>query len=196
MNFTERAEPYALFDEWLKEAEASEPNDPNTLALASVDESGMPNVRMVLLKGVDERGFVFYTNFESAKGQEVLGAMKAAMCFHWKSLRRQVRVRGPVEIVTDEEADAYYNSRHPQSRLGAWASDQSRPLDGRQTLIDRVEEYREKYGEENIPRPPHWSGFRIKPDTIEFWQDGEFRLHDRIVFSPSGEGWDKVRLYP
>ena len=196
MNFTERTEPYALFDEWLKEAEASEPNDPNTLALASVDESGMPNVRMVLLKGVDERGFVFYTNFESAKGQEVLGAMKAAMCFHWKSLRRQVRVRGPVEIVTDEEADAYYNSRHPQSRLGAWASDQSRPLDGRQTLIDRVEEYREKYGEENIPRPPHWSGFRIKPDTIEFWQDGEFRLHDRIVFSPSGDGWDKVRLYP
>jgi len=196
MNFTERTEPYGLFADWLKEAEASEPNDPNAVSLASVDETGMPDVRMVLLKGVDERGFVFYTNFESAKGREVLHSMKAAMGFHWKSLRRQVRVRGNVEIVSDEEADAYYNSRHPQSRLGAWASDQSRPLENRQVLIDKVEEYRAKYGEEDIPRPPHWSGFRIKPDIIEFWQDGEFRLHDRIVFSPNAGGWDKVRLHP
>lgn len=197
MSFTERTEPYALFSEWLADAEKSEPNDPNTLALASVDPDGLPNVRMVLLKGLDERGFVFYTNFESAKGSEIRQSMKAAMCFHWKSLRRQVRVRGPVEIVSDAEADAYYNSRHPQSRLGAWASEQSRPLKDRQTLIERVEEFREKYGEEDIPRPPHWSGFRILPVEIEFWQDGEYRLHDRIKFTPDGQGnWSTQRLNP
>ena len=197
MDFTQRTEPYALFNEWLADAEKSEINDPNAVALASVDAQGLPNVRMVLLKGIDERGFVFYTNFESAKGQEVQQAMKAAMCFHWKSQRRQVRVRGEVEVVSGEEADAYYNSRHPQSRLGAWASDQSRPLDSRKTLIDKVEDYRAQYGEEDIPRPPHWSGFRIMPSEIEFWQDGDYRLHDRVKFTPDGNGgWSTQRLYP
>ncbi|MEL7229104.1 MAG: pyridoxamine 5'-phosphate oxidase [Pseudomonadota bacterium] len=196
MNFTQATDPHALFETWLKEAEQSEINDPNAVALATVDQTGMPNVRMVLLKGHDERGFVFYTNFEGTKGREVLASMKAAMGFHWKTLRRQVRLRGTVEVVSDEEADAYFNSRHPQSRLGAWASDQSRPLENRQTLVDRLAHFEEKYGTENIPRPPHWSGFRIIPDTIEFWADGEFRLHDRIVFSREGEGWTTHRLYP
>ena len=189
----------ALFNEWLNEAMDSEPNDPTAVALATVDDSGMPNVRMVLLKGHDERGFVFYTNFESAKGKEALASLKAAMGFHWKSLRRQIRIRGNMEVVSDDEADAYYDSRHPQSRLGAWASDQSRPLGSRQELVDRLSEMEEKYGTENIPRPPHWSGFRIIPQSIEFWKDGEFRLHDRIVFTrdDSAEtGWSKQRLNP
>ena len=196
MSFMERTEPHALFDEWLAEAEQSEINDPNAMALATVDADGMPDVRTVLLKGYDKRGFVFYTNFEGAKGQQVLATRKAALCFHWKTKRRQVRARGKIELVSDEEADAYYNSRHPQSRLGAWASDQSRPLKDRQTLVDKLAHFEEKYGTENIPRPPHWSGFRILPDTIEFWQDGEFRLHDRVVFTPTGNGWTTQRLYP
>jgi pyridoxamine 5'-phosphate oxidase len=192
----ERTEPHALFEEWLAEAEQSEINDPNAMALATVDADGMPDVRTVLLKGHDKRGFVFYTNFEGAKGQQVLATRKAALCFHWKTKRRQVRARGNIELVSDEEADAYYNSRHPQSRLGAWASDQSRPLKDRQTLVDKLAHFEEKYGTEDIPRPPHWSGFRILPDTIEFWQDGEFRLHDRVVFTPAGDGWTTQRLYP
>jgi pyridoxamine 5'-phosphate oxidase len=192
----ERTEPHALFEEWLAEAEQSEINDPNAMALATVDADGMPDVRTVLLKGYDKRGFVFYTNFEGAKGQQVLATRKAALCFHWKTKRRQVRARGKIEFVSDEEADAYYNSRHPQSRLGAWASDQSRPLKDRQTLVDKLAHFEEKYGTEDIPRPPHWSGFRILPDTIEFWQDGEFRLHDRVVFTPTGNGWTTQRLYP
>ncbi len=196
MSFMERTEPHALFEEWLAEAEQSEINDPNAMALATVDADGMPDVRTVLLKGHDERGFVFYTNFEGAKGQQVLATRKAALCFHWKTKRRQVRARGNIELVSDEEADAYYNSRHPQSRLGAWASDQSRPLKDRQTLVDKLAHFEEKYGTEDIPRPPHWSGFRILPDTIEFWQDGEFRLHDRVVFTPTGNGWTTQRLYP
>ena len=197
MDFTRRNDPITLFSEWLAEAEKSQPNDANAVALASVDGDGLPNVRMVLLKGHDQRGFVFYTNFESKKGEEVLAGMKAAMGFHWKSLRRQVRIRGPVEIVSAEEADEYYNSRHPQSRLGAWASDQSRPLEDRETLMGKVDEYREKYGEEDIPRPPNWSGFRIMPVEIEFWQDGDYRLHDRVKFTPDGQGgWSGQRLYP
>lgn len=196
MSFMERTEPHALFEEWLAEAEQSEINDPNAMALATVDADGMPDVRTVLLKGHDKRGFVFYTNFEGAKGQQVLATRKAALCFHWKTKRRQVRARGNIELVSDEEADAYYNSRHPQSRLGAWASDQSRPLKDRQTLVDKLAHFEEKYGTEDIPRPPHWSGFRILPDTIEFWQDGEFRLHDRVVFTPAGDGWTTQRLYP
>jgi len=196
-DFTEASEPIRLFSEWLQDAERSEPNDPNATALATVDADGMPDVRMVLLKGFDERGFVFYTNFESAKGQEILSSMKAAMCFHWKSLRRQVRIRGPVEKVTDEEADAYYASRPRGSRIGAWASKQSRPLEGRFALEKAVAEYTAKFAVGEIPRPAYWSGFRIVPTSIEFWHDRPFRLHDRILFKrESGGNWSKTRLYP
>ncbi|PBB35107.1 MULTISPECIES: pyridoxamine 5'-phosphate oxidase [unclassified Mesorhizobium] len=196
-DFAEALEPFRLFAEWLDDAVKSEINDPNGVALATVDADGMPDVRMVLLKGFDERGFVFYTNFESAKGREILGSMKAAMCFHWKSLRRQVRVRGPVEIVSDAEADAYYATRPRGSRIGAWASKQSRPLESRFALEKAVAEYTARYAIGEIPRPKHWSGFRILPETIEFWHDRPFRLHDRIVFSRNdGGGWDKTRLYP
>ncbi|RVB30063.1 pyridoxamine 5'-phosphate oxidase, partial [Mesorhizobium sp. M7A.F.Ca.CA.001.07.2.1] len=185
------------FAAWLDDATKSEPNDPNGVALATVDADGMPDVRMVLLKGFDESGFVFYTNFESAKGQEILGSMKAAMCFHWKSLRRQVRIRGPVEIVSDAEADAYYATRPRGSRIGAWASKQSRPLESRFALEKAVAEYTARYPIGEIPRPKHWSGFRIVPSTIEFWHDRPFRLHDRLVFTRSAkDGWDKTRLYP
>ncbi len=197
-DFTEESEPFALFARWLKDAEASEPNDPNAVAVATVDEHGLPNVRMVLLKGFDEHGFVFYTNFESQKGQEILGQKKAAMCFHWKSLRRQVRIRGPVEVVTDAEADAYYASRPRGSRIGAWASKQSRPLEGRFALEKSVAEYTARYAIGEIPRPSYWSGFRIRPTSIEFWHDRQFRLHDRVEFrrdDPSGN-WNKVRMYP
>ncbi|MBB3539985.1 MULTISPECIES: pyridoxamine 5'-phosphate oxidase [unclassified Rhizobium] len=197
-DFTERNEPFDLFAEWLKEAEASEINDPNAVALATVDEDGLPNVRMVLLKGFDHEGFVFYTNFESQKGQEILGQKKAAMCFHWKTLRRQVRLRGPVEIVSDEEADAYFKTRARGSRIGAWASKQSRPLESRFALEKAVAEYTARYAIGEIPRPAHWSGFRIRPVSIEFWKDQKFRLHDRIEFrraSPE-ENWTKVRMYP
>ncbi|MBX4927635.1 pyridoxamine 5'-phosphate oxidase [Rhizobium binae] len=197
-DFTESGEPFKLFAEWLKEAEASEPNDPNAVALATVDEDGLPNVRMVLLKGFDDDGFVFYTNFESQKGREILGQKKAAMCFHWKSLRRQVRLRGPVEIVSDAEADAYFKTRARGSRIGAWASKQSRPLESRFALEKAVAEYTARYALGDIPRPAHWSGFRIRPTSIEFWKDQAFRLHDRIEFrrpSPVG-AWEKVRMYP
>jgi pyridoxamine 5'-phosphate oxidase len=195
-DFTEESEPFALFATWLKDAEASEINDPNAVALATVDADGLPNVRMVLLKGFDVRGFVFYTNFESQKGQEILGQKKAAMCFHWKSLRRQIRVRGEVEVVSDAEADEYYQSRPLGSRIGAWASKQSRPLEGRFALEKAVAEFTAKYALGNVPRPPHWSGFRIIPSSIEFWHDRKFRLHDRIEFRRDGDGWSKVRMYP
>lgn len=197
-DFTEESEPFTLFARWLKDAEGSEPNDPNAVAVATVDELGLPNVRMVLLKGFDEHGFVFYTNFESQKGQEILGQKKAAMCFHWKSLRRQVRIRGPVEVVSDEEADAYYASRPRGSRIGAWASKQSRPLEGRFALEKSVAEYTARYAIGEIPRPSYWSGFRIRPTSIEFWHDRQFRLHDRVEFrrdDPAGS-WNKVRMYP
>lgn len=197
-DFTEESQPFELFGQWLKDAEASEPNDPNAVALATVDEHGLPNVRMVLLKGFDEHGFVFYTNFESQKGQEILGQMKAAMVFHWKSLRRQVRLRGEVEVVSDEEADAYYASRPRGSRIGAWASKQSRPLESRFALEKSVAEYTARYAIGEIPRPAHWSGFRIKPVSIEFWHDRQFRLHDRIEFrrKDAAGAWEKVRMYP
>ena len=195
-DFTESAEPFRLFSDWLADAGKSEPNDPNAVALATVDPDGLPNVRMVLLKGFDEKGFVFYTNFESAKGVELLASRKAAMCFHWKSLRRQVRIRGPVEIVTDEEADAYYASRPRGSRIGAWASKQSRPLESRFALEKAVAEFTARYAVGEIPRPGHWSGFRLKPQEIEFWHDRPFRLHDRVRFEGKAGGWEKTRLYP
>ncbi|MEX0408954.1 pyridoxamine 5'-phosphate oxidase [Aquibium sp. LZ166] len=195
-DFTESAEPFRLFAEWLADAEKSEPNDPNAVALATVDRDGLPNVRMVLLKGFDEKGFVFYTNFESAKGAELLASMKAAMCFHWKSLRRQVRIRGSVEIVSAEEADAYYASRPRGSRIGAWASKQSRPLESRFALEKAVAEFTARYAIGEIPRPEHWSGFRLKPQAMEFWHDRPFRLHDRVRFEGRDGGWDKTRLYP
>ncbi|KPF46782.1 pyridoxamine 5'-phosphate oxidase [Rhizobium sp. AAP43] len=195
-DFTEENEPFALFASWLNDAQASEINDPNAVALATVDADGLPNVRMVLLKGYDARGFVFYTNFESQKGQELRGQKKAAMCFHWKSLRRQVRLRGEVEVVSDEEADEYFNSRPLGSRIGAWASKQSRPLEGRFALEKAVAEYTAKYALGTVPRPEHWSGFRIIPRSIEFWHDRKFRLHDRVEFRREGDGWEKVRMYP
>ncbi|NMG38859.1 pyridoxamine 5'-phosphate oxidase [Chelativorans sp. ZYF759] len=195
-DFTEADEPIRLFGDWLADAEQKEINDPSAVALATVDPEGLPNVRMVLLKGFDEKGFVFYTNFESVKGGEILASMKAAMCFHWKSLRRQVRLRGAVEIVTQEEADAYFESRPRGSRIGAWASKQSRPLETRFALEKSVAEYTTRHAIGTIPRPEYWSGFRIVPSEIEFWHDRPFRLHDRVRFEREGDLWRKVRLYP
>ncbi|MFO1088372.1 MAG: pyridoxamine 5'-phosphate oxidase [Hyphomicrobiales bacterium] len=197
-DFTTRDEPFALFAEWYAAAEGSEPNDPNAMCLSTVDPDGLPNSRMVLLKGFDAAGFVFYTNFESQKGQEILANPKAAICFHWKSLRRQVRVRGLVEEVSGEEADAYYNSRPRDSRIGAWASKQSRPLESRFALEKAVARYAAQYAIGTIPRPEYWGGFRIRPVQIEFWQDRPFRLHDRLVFrrEQPDAPWTSSRLYP
>ncbi|MBZ9934785.1 pyridoxamine 5'-phosphate oxidase [Mesorhizobium sp. BR1-1-16] len=198
-DFTDATNPFGLFAEWLLEAEKSEPNDPNAMALATVDADGLPDVRMVLLKDFDESGFVFYTNYESAKGRELLAQPKAALLFHWKSLRRQVRVRGPVEQVTPKEADDYFKTRARHSRLGAWASQQSRPLESRFALEKAVALVAARYPLGDVPRPPHWSGFRIRPTQIEFWKDGSFRLHDRIVFGraePDAPQWSRERLYP
>ena len=195
-DFTEADEPWALFRAWMDEAKASELNDPNAMALATVDSDGLPDVRMVLLNGVDENGFVFYTNTESNKGREILGQPKAALVLHWKSLRRQIRARGPVTKVSDAQADAYFQSRPRESRIGAWASQQSRPLESRFALEKAVAVNAAKYAIGEIPRPPHWTGFRIAPVSIEFWQDKPFRLHDRVVFTREGDGWRKVRLYP
>ena len=197
-DISEVNDPLSVFAQWLKDAEVSEPNDPNAAALASVDSEGLPNVRMILLKGFDERGFVFYTNFESQKGEEILQQKKAAMCFHWKSLRRQVRIRGDIEVVSNQEADEYYNSRARGSRIGAWASKQSRPLESRFALEKEVAKFTAKYALGEVPRPPHWSGIRIIPTYIELWKDGAFRLHDRIVFrrASSNEEWTKTRFYP
>jgi pyridoxamine 5'-phosphate oxidase len=196
-DFTEASAPFTLFSEWLEDAKASEPNDPNAMALATADASGLPNVRMVLLKGFDEAGFVFYTNTESNKGNELAANMQAALCFHWKSLRRQVRVRGQVEQVSDAEADAYFASRPRDSRIGAWASQQSRPLESRFALEKAVAKNAAKYAIGEVPRPPYWTGFRIVPQHLEFWMDKPFRLHDRVVFARSEDGtWERTRLYP
>lgn len=191
-------DPIALFREWMEMAHAKEPEDANAVALATADRTGLPDVRMVLLKDVDARGFVFYTNLESDKGRELAENAQAALCFHWKSLRRQVRVRGKVFAVSDAEADAYFASRARDSQIGAWASRQSRPLEGRFELEREVAKYAMKFGLGKVPRPPHWSGFRIVPVRIEFWRDRPFRLHDRLVFERETDGaaWRTTRLFP
>lgn len=194
-------DPFDLFDSWLSEAERSEPNDANAMTLATATASGIPSARMVLLKGVDgqeapARGFVFYTNLESRKGGELLSNPNAALCFHWKSLRRQVRIEGGVTPVDDAEADAYYHSRPRGSQIGAWASAQSRPLSGRGELVKQVAKVTARYPVGEIPRPPHWSGFRLVPIRIEFWRDQKFRLHDRLVYNAVDAGWRTERLYP
>ncbi|MFN3583328.1 pyridoxamine 5'-phosphate oxidase [Phenylobacterium sp.] len=190
------ADPFALFREWLSEAVEREPNDANAVAVATADEGGMPDVRMVLLKDVDERGFVFYTNLGSAKGRQLAANPQAALLFHWKSLRRQVRVRGTVSRVTDEEADAYFATRARASQIGAWASEQSQPLPDRLALEKRIADVGLRFGLGKVPRPPHWSGFRVAPQVIEFWRDRPFRLHERLVFARAGDGWTTRRLYP
>lgn len=192
-------DPFALFEEWFAAARASEPNDPHAMALASVDKTGLPDVRMVLMNARDHRGFVFFTNFDSRKGEELLAHPKAALVFHWKSLRRQVRARGPVDVVAPEEADAYFATRSRTSQLGANASRQSQPLASRAELMQAVERVRAGIGDDNpVPRPRHWSGFRLIPTEIEFWQDGEFRLHDRVRFTRADSigPWTRQRLYP
>jgi pyridoxamine 5'-phosphate oxidase len=197
-DFSETLEPFALLKAWLAEAVASEVNDPDAMTLASVDASGLPDARIVLCKQVDERGLVFFTNSQSVKGLELAATPKASAVFHWKSLRRQVRLRGAVGRTTDGEADAYFVTRARVSRIGAWASQQSRPLESRAKLEAAVAAYTEKFGEGDIPRPPHWGGYRLTPTEVEFWRDGEYRLHDRIRFTRAGEGeqWRRERLYP
>ena len=197
-DFTEATDPFALFRAWMAEAEAAEPVDPEAMALATVDGSGLPNVRMVLLKGADESGFVFYTNCESAKGRELAANPQAALLFYWKSLGRQIRLRGPVEPATDAEADAYFATRHRESRIGACASRQSHPLTSRAALEAEVARLTAAFGTGEVPRPDYWRGYRLIPLEIEFWRHGAFRLHDRIVFRrPSpGQPWIKTRLYP
>jgi pyridoxamine 5'-phosphate oxidase len=189
-------DPHALFEEWLTEARASEPNDPEAMALATADTGGRPSARMVLLKGHDKRGFVFYTNLDSRKGDELAANPQVALLFHWKSLRRQVRIEGAVEPVSDAEADAYFASRARDSQLGAWASDQSRPLDSRSTFEARYQQMRKRFDGADIARPPRWSGFRVVPQRIEFWNDRAHRLHERRLFFREAEGWSEGLLYP
>jgi len=195
-DFTLSDDPVALFSAWMREAEAAEPEDANAMALATAGSDGLPDVRMVLLKGFDAHGFVFYTNIQSAKGEELAQNPQAALVLHWKSLRRQIRARGPVSPVTPEEADAYFESRRRESRLGAIASQQSRPLADRATLMATVTELATRYEDGPIPRPEHWTGFRIAPVSLEFWQNGDYRLHDRVRFTRAGDGWSRSRLYP
>jgi pyridoxamine 5'-phosphate oxidase len=192
----DRAEPIGLFVEWLGDAKAGEPNDANAMTLATVDAAGLPDARMVLLKDVDDRGFTFYSNRESAKGEALAAHPVAALLFHWKSLRRQVRVRGAVEPVSEAEADAYFASRARESRIGAWASEQSRPLDSRETLERAVARETARFADHDVPRPERWTGWRVVPDRIEFWRDRPFRLHDRLRFDRAGSGWTRTRLWP
>jgi len=189
-------DPFVLFEGWYAEARQSEPNDSNAMALATVDADGQPSVRMVLLKGHDPRGFVFYTNLNSRKARALIDTPKAALLFHWKSLRRQVRIEGPVGGVSLEEADAYFASRARDSQLGAWASDQSQPLPSRDLFEAQFAEVEARFEGQDVPRPPHWSGFRVAPQRIEFWQDRAHRLHERRLFTRAGDGWNEGLLYP
>jgi pyridoxamine 5'-phosphate oxidase len=196
MEISPAQNPIELFKEWMAEAYKTEPNDPDAMALATVGADGKPSVRMVLLKKVDQDGFCFYTNMESRKGGELANNPNAALCFHWKSQHRQIRVEGKTERLPAPLVDVYFKTRHYLSRLGAWASQQSRPLANRKELEDRVAEYEKKFQGQEIPCPPHWTGFRIAPQKIEFWQEGKGRLHDRFLFTKTGEGWTLVRLNP
>lgn len=197
-DFTAAEEPFALFEQWLAEATKSEPNDPNAMALATVDSDGLPDVRMVLMKGFDSRGFVFYSHIDSQKGRQLAANSRAALLFHWKSLRRQVRIRGSVSPVTDAEADAYFATRPKQAQIGAWASKQSQPLESRFAFEQAIAKVAARYMIGEVPRPPGWSGWRIMPLRIEFWHDRAFRLHDRVEFRRDGpaQPWSKTRMYP
>jgi pyridoxamine 5'-phosphate oxidase len=197
-DFTESPEPFRLFAKWFGDAEKSEPNNPNAMALATVDADGLPDVRMVLLKGFDANGFVFYSNNGSAKGRELAANPKAALAFHWKSLDRQIRIRGTVAQVSDAESDAYFATRHRSAQLGAWASQQSRPLESRFAFEKAIALATAKYPVGTVPRPPYWIGYRVTPSQIEFWHERAFRLHDRIVFARETpvSPWTKTRLYP
>jgi pyridoxamine 5'-phosphate oxidase len=189
-------DPFALFDEWFAEARESEPNDPGAMALATAGANGQPSVRMVLLKGHGRGGFIFYTNEQSAKATQLTVNPRAALLFHWKSMRRQVRIEGLVERVPDQQADAYFASRSRDSQLGAWASDQSRPLDSRTTFEQRFEAMKQRYEGGDVPRPPHWGGYRVIPERIEFWTDRPHRLHERRLFVSEGDSWSEGLLYP
>jgi pyridoxamine 5'-phosphate oxidase len=190
------ADPFRHFQDWFAEAQRTEPGDANAMTVATATRDGVPSARIVLLKGWDAAGFVFYTNKESRKGNELSGNPRAALLFHWKSLSRQVRIEGAVHHVTDAEADAYFATRARVSRLGAWASPQSRPLSDRETLKRRLQEFEAKYPGETVPRPPYWSGYRVVPSRLEFWQDMPFRLHDRIVYTRAAGGWSVGRIFP
>ena len=195
--FQDLENPIELFKNWFSDAKMKEINDPNAVAVATSDKGNQPNVRMVLLKGLSDKGFVFYTNFNSKKGEELKNNSKASMCFHWKSLRRQVRILGNVEEVSSKEADEYYSSRPYKNKIGAWASSQSEVLDKRETFLKKISEFEKKYNEKSmIPRPQHWSGWRVIPREIEFWLDGEGRIHERLIYIKENEKWIKKLLYP